>query len=53
VVVLPAPFGAEEAGHRPLVDLEVELVDGEHLAEALAEPLHADRRMARLLPATG
>jgi len=41
---LAGAVGAEKAGHRPLVDLEVELVDGEHVAEALGEPLHADRR---------
>ena len=40
---LAGAVGAEEAGHRALVDLEVELVDGEHVAEALGEPLHADR----------
>jgi hypothetical protein len=33
---------AEEAGHGALVDGEVELVDGEHVAEALAESLDGD-----------
>ena len=40
---LAGAVGAEEAGDRPLVDLEVEVVDGEHVAEALGEPVHADR----------
>jgi hypothetical protein len=41
---LAGPVGAEEAGHRPRVDVEAEVVDGEHVAEPLAEPLHADGR---------
>src|SRR4029453_19553762 len=41
---LAGAVGAEEAHDRPGVDLEVELVDGEHVAEALGEALDADGR---------
>jgi len=44
---LAGPVGAEEAGHRPRLDLEAELVDGEHVAETFGESLDTDGRHGR------
>jgi hypothetical protein len=39
---LAGPVGAQEADHGALVDFEAEVVDGEHVAEALGESLDGD-----------
>jgi hypothetical protein len=44
---LAGPVGAEEAGHRPRVDLEVEAVDRQHVAEPLVSPCTLMAAMAR------
>ncbi len=41
-VVLPAPFGSEEAGDEPGLDLERDVVDGREGAVALGESFHCD-----------
>ena len=44
VVVLPAPFGPEEAEHLALGDLEVDVDDAAVLAVRLGEAFGADDR---------
>ena len=44
VVVLPAPFGPEEADDRPLLDPERHAVDGGHAAVGLAQAGHFEGR---------
>jgi hypothetical protein len=46
-VVLPAPFGADEADDAARLDLEGQLVERDDPAEADAEVLNAEERRAQ------
>ena len=47
VVVLPAPFGPEQAEDLAAGDVEVDAVDGDEVAVALDQPADADDRIGR------